>query len=519
MRIVLDLGTSWAWTRPPVGIVRTERKFARYLLESNAVPFAFCRFDKALRCYVEIETARAAELVGFEIGRGHDLPFDADDADVHREHAPPEIGDGPRDPVSPANTKSEPAPAILEPFPTNPEPFPARPRAPRRRWLLRQRAVAMLKRSGHAFLHRVPEQLRPEALDTLRAGFKFTRGSGQLVANWLRVAVARRHRPGAPGIVAAAIAQVVASPNAFAFRSDDVYFSMGLDWEYNSVADLYRERHRVGFRTVLFCYDTIPVHFPHLMSFDARQSFARYFVDLAHSADRIVAISQTSRRDFESLMDEVAGPKPPVDVVLLGTDLNVPAGSMRAPSKDLETTAFVLCVSTIEARKNHEVLYHAWDRLIAAYGDEVPILVIVGMVGWGVSDLLFRIRTNPRLKERIRILDNLADGELAWLYRNSLFTVFPSLYEGWGLPVVESLAYGKPCICSNTPAVVEATQGLATAIDPLDTPAWIAAIERLWRDHSQREQEAARCASQFRAQLWKNHAEELLAIAHREARS
>ena len=64
MRIVLDLGTSWAWTRPPVGIVRTERKFAQHLLESSDIPVAFCRFDKTRGCHVEIDAARARELVG-----------------------------------------------------------------------------------------------------------------------------------------------------------------------------------------------------------------------------------------------------------------------------------------------------------------------------------------------------------------------------------------------------------------------------------------------------------------------
>ena len=179
----------------------------------------------------------------------------------------------------------------------------------------------------------------------------------------------------------------------------------------------------------------------------------------------------------------------------------------------------MLCVSTIEARKNHEVLYNAWDRLVAKHGDEFPQLVIVGMVGWGVSDLLFRMRTNPRLKNRIRILDNLADAELAWLYRHSLFSVFPSLYEGWGLPVVESLALGKPCICSTAPAVTEAAQGLAMELDPLDTPAWVEAIERLWRDTETREKTAERCAREFHPQTWQDHAEQLLRVAQEAARS
>jgi glycosyltransferase involved in cell wall biosynthesis len=498
MRIVLDLGTSWAWTRPPVGIVRTERKFAQHLLESSDIPVAFCRFDKALGCHVAIDAARARQLVG---------AVTATVADDEKDESLTGAGEMPSE-AAPAAAAMLTTLALPEAL-AAPEPASAP---------LRARTVAAVKRLGHAMVRRMPETLRPEALDTLRAGKKFAKGTARLAASWVKIARARRaHVAAIPGLSETPVSRP--PREAFQFEPTDVYLSMGLDWEYKNLVDLYRERRRVGFKTVLFCYDTIPVQFPHLYSFDARQIFARYFVDLAHTADRVVAISETSRRDLLSLMGEVGGPTPPVEVIRLGTDLNVAEASVRAPSVDLEEKPFVLCVSTIEARKNHEVLYNAWDRLVAKYGDEFPQLVIVGMIGWGVSDLLFRMRINPRVKNRIRILDNLADAELAWLYRHSLFSVFPSLYEGWGLPVVESLALGKPCICSTAPAVTEAAQGLATALDPLDTPAWVAAIERLWRDIEAREKAAERCACEFHPQTWQDHAEQLLRVADETGRS
>jgi glycosyltransferase involved in cell wall biosynthesis len=195
----------------------------------------------------------------------------------------------------------------------------------------------------------------------------------------------------------------------------------------------------------------------------------------------------------------------------------VASARIRPPLGSLEDREFVLCVSTIEARKNHEVLYHAWDRLAERHGEALPMLVIVGMVGWGVTDLMFRMRTNPRLRDRIVILDNLADGELAWLYRRCLFTVFPSLYEGWGLPVVESLSLGKPCICSTAPAVAEAAQALAVALDPLDVPAWVAAIERLWLDESMRQANTERLRKEYRPDTWRAHGDGMLAVARAAA--
>jgi glycosyltransferase involved in cell wall biosynthesis len=476
MRIVLDLSTSLAWTRPPVGIVRTERKFAQHLLASDALEVAFCRFDKQRAVHVELSRDEAMRIVGA-------TPAETAEADVVQ-------------PRESAMTPSPPAPV-------------GQPRPP-----LKSRVARVLKSSAHRTLHRLPEVLRPEARAMFIAGREFGNRAHTFSGRywrWLRGRFGRSAAGVAPGIPVPAASST--QEHAFAFRRDDVYASMGLDWEYNDLAVLYRERARTGFRTLLFCYDTIPVRFPHLMSFDARQYFARYFTDLAHVADRVVAISEASKHDFLGLMGEVAGPRPCVDVVLLGTDLDAPASTIKPPLPELEGAEFVLCVSTIEARKNHDVLYHVWDRLNAEYADSAPRLVLVGMVGWGVADLLFRMRTNPRLKDRIVILDNLPDGELAWLYRHCHFTVFPSLYEGWGLPVVESLALGKPCICSTAPAVVEAAQGMAMALDPVDTPAWYSAVLRMWREPELRDASVRRLHAEFRANAWRDHGEALIAIA------
>ncbi len=415
MRIVLDISTSWIWHRPPVGIVRTERKFAQHLLQRQSADIAFCRYDKVRRVHVQVERAVAEALFASEAGLS---PKAVDD-----------------------DTPSE------SPVTTSPPPR------------LRDRARRVLHRVERVFIGRLPQVLQAKAWETLVHGKSFVKGGLAVTGGAARLVRARwraRHA-GAPATGPQPAAE--ASADAFAFASSDVYVSMGLDWEYNDLPQLVREKRRVGFRTVLFCYDTIPVQFPHLMSFDSRQYFARYFVDLAHAADRVAAISEASRRDFQRLLTEVGAPIPSVDVVHLGTDIDTPSAAGEAPVGALEGAPFVLYVSTIEARKNHEVLYNVWDRLVAAHGDAAPKLVLVGMVGWGVTDLLFRVRTNPRLAGQVVILDNLADAELFWLYRHCLFSVFPSLYEGWGLPVVECLALGKPCICSNAPAVSEAAQG------------------------------------------------------------
>ena len=100
-------------------------------------------------------------------------------------------------------------------------------------------------------------------------------------------------------------------------------------------------------------------------------------------------------------------------------------------------------------------------------------MVFIGMNGWGVNELFSDLTLDLRIKPHIRVLDRVSDNELLWLYKNSEFTVFPSLYEGWGIPVAESLAAGKFCLASNAASIPEVGGNLVEYLDPWDLPAWV----------------------------------------------
>jgi glycosyltransferase involved in cell wall biosynthesis len=116
---------------------------------------------------------------------------------------------------------------------------------------------------------------------------------------------------------------------------------------------------------------------------------------------------------------------------------------------------FILTVSTIEVRKNHITLVKAWHQLLKSNGLNSHKLVIVGKWGWKVEPLKRYLKENKELCEHVAILSNIDDNNLASLYKNCSFTVFPSIAEGYGLPVVESIYHGKVCIASNTPVMRE----------------------------------------------------------------
>jgi glycosyltransferase involved in cell wall biosynthesis len=96
-------------------------------------------------------------------------------------------------------------------------------------------------------------------------------------------------------------------------------------------------------------------------------------------------------------------------------------------------------------------------------------VVIVGRNGWLTDDIRYTITNDLEAREKILILNDINDRELLWLYKNCLFTIFPSFYEGWGMPIAESLAYGKLCISSNTSSMPEIAGDLIDYFSPYDT--------------------------------------------------
>lgn len=265
------------------------------------------------------------------------------------------------------------------------------------------------------------------------------------------------------------------------FKKNDIYLSLGLDWDQKDLIYLYSLRKEFSLKVILFCYDVIPVKLPHLCVGNVSAAFRHYFSNVAWCADKILCISECSRKDLSELLIEMGTPTPELNVIQLGCDLpdlkNNENEAAELPA-DLKNSEYILFVSTIERRKNHETLYKAYVNLIEEKCENLPMLVFVGMPGWGVNDFLQDISLDPRVKEKIKIYNNIEDSMLSLLYRNCLFSVYPSLYEGWGLPVSESLAYGKFCLASDAASIPEAGGDFIEYISPWDVIGWAEALKK-----------------------------------------
>jgi glycosyltransferase involved in cell wall biosynthesis len=99
----------------------------------------------------------------------------------------------------------------------------------------------------------------------------------------------------------------------------------------------------------------------------------------------------------------------------------------------------------------------------------LPKIVIVGRHGWNTDINIEMMKNDPILGEMFVFLFNASDNELSWLYDNCLYTVFPSFYEGWGIPVAESLYHGVPAISANVTSLMEIGEGIVEHFSPAST--------------------------------------------------
>jgi glycosyltransferase involved in cell wall biosynthesis len=170
----------------------------------------------------------------------------------------------------------------------------------------------------------------------------------------------------------------------------------------------------------------------------------------------------------------------------------------------------VLLVSTIEIRKNHALMFRIWRRLLRDLpAESVPTLVFAGKVGWLTADLMQQLENCDWLDGRIRFVASPSDAELARLYRGCLFTVFPSLYEGWGLPVTESLAFGKTVAASDRASIPEAGGPFCAYYDPENTGDAYAVIRRLIERTEEVAALEAKIIAEYRPPVWADSARRL----------
>lgn len=180
------------------------------------------------------------------------------------------------------------------------------------------------------------------------------------------------------------------------FQPGDVMISADFDWDVEYTTQIGQLRSREGVLTAGIIYDLITVCFPHFFNKNLGDRFRRLFMLSATSFDGVMAISKRTAADFEQFCSRYAVPCPPIEVITLGDCLPHATEQASLSVQAVTQDPFILFVSTVEKRKNHQVLlqaYHILRRFRAEL--DLPKLVFVGQAGWGVTELFKDIQLDP----------------------------------------------------------------------------------------------------------------------------
>ncbi len=255
------------------------------------------------------------------------------------------------------------------------------------------------------------------------------------------------------------------------FRPGDVCLALSATWGLPHYGDVIAADTRAsGAKCINMLYDLIPTLFPQWVLEGHSQIITLWARKQIENADVILTISQFQKREISDYIETDRLPRRNVEVVRLGDNprlITAPGTSLPLPRYAPERR-FVICVSTLDVRKNHNLLYRVWQRLVENLGPDCPQLLLIGTPHLHVTDLLHQIRYDRSVNRVIVHLRDVTDEELAWYYRNCAFTMYPSIYEGWGLPISESLSLGRYCISGNRTSLPEAGGDLVDYFDPFD---------------------------------------------------
>ncbi len=285
---------------------------------------------------------------------------------------------------------------------------------------------------------------------------------------------------------------------------DDTLLILGAPWiAPGMAAAAVAARARSGARFAQLVHDMLPLTGANWYGDAQGVAAAADLTVLLGAADALAA-------DSAEVATEAAHAAHRPVATVLPPDPKLPAA--HDPRGLRPDTPYVLTVGTIHPRKNHVLLLDAWSRWLASdqKAGRVPWLVIVGRRHPHDGALFARLAAEPALKTRVRVVADASDPELAALYAGCRFLAFPSLAEGWGLPIREALRFGKPSIV--TAAIPSTDVSRFVEIVPAgDGDALYRAIRRWWDDPEQVESRTRAIQAEFVPRSWEDACMDLLA--------
>jgi glycosyltransferase involved in cell wall biosynthesis len=270
--------------------------------------------------------------------------------------------------------------------------------------------------------------------------------------------------------------------------------------------------------SVLTIHDLVFLIYPEMASPESVRDFGPKIRYYAERADIVVADSKATARDIGEYL-KIAESK--IVTIYPGTTMLVKAGEndIRAARRKYNIgDAYILFVGTIEPRKNIARLLAAFDESGLAEDYE---LVIAGPIGWRTGSIFSGLES-LKCKRRVKWLKYVEDSDLSALYAGAAFLAYPSLLEGFGLPILEAMSAGCPVLTSNLSSMPEIGGEAALYVDPLDIESIACGMKRLAGDVVLRADLARRGYNKTKEFTWQKTARGMLEIygrAHEMKRS
>lgn len=270
---------------------------------------------------------------------------------------------------------------------------------------------------------------------------------------------------------------------------------------------------KVSLRTAAIFHDAIPVLRPDLVADPIYREGHEEYMKVLACCDLVVAISHFSEDCLRKFWEANSLAGRAMTCLLPGGFTGhrsvdkVPVGS-----NDPKQRRTILCVSTLEPRKNHLRLIESFLALEAETPEFSWELVLVGSEIHSAPELAQSVKQSAREHPSVKYLGIVPDERLAQLYEECEFTVYPSVIEGFGLPIMESVWYSRPCLCHKGGVMEElASEGGCLAVDLQDTAEMTKAMRRLMTDPALRERLREECRKRP-VKRWSDYAAEFLAL-------
>lgn len=308
--------------------------------------------------------------------------------------------------------------------------------------------------------------------------------------------------------------------DTFSFQNNMTVVNLGTSWWiYNYFLKIRNLKNDFSIKFISYVHDLIPVVASEHCVAGVTVDYITWLAGAYEHSDGFVTNSSSTTADLlfsmrfmgRNLSDDC------VKTVPLNASFSteiVDPGTYSSQSSlakwGLKNRKFVLFVSTVESRKNHELAFMAWERLCEMRGAaNVPELVCVGKDGWLNHKAHSVIERNPMLSDKISFITRVDDDELKALYHASLFTLYPSHYEGWGLPITESLSFGRIPVYADNSSLAEAGDGFGVMFESGNVVQLCNKVSELLEDQNYRSALEKDILENYKAVSWSLIAEKI----------